>query len=61
MKDASWAKSWSDDFTDFEQWTKAGEPEVYVWGINWSLAYPGFQTIPDSAEAAEWSRRLGKE
>jgi hypothetical protein len=37
------------------------EPESYVWGTNWSLADPGFQAVPDSARAAGWSRRLGKQ
>jgi len=37
------------------------EPESYVWGTNWSLADPGFQAVPDSARAARWSRRLGKQ
>jgi hypothetical protein len=55
-------KSWGDEFTDMERWTNAGEPDGYVWGTNWSLAYPGFRAIDvDSAQAAEWSRRLGKQ
>jgi hypothetical protein len=42
-------------------WTTAKEPEGYVWGTNWSLAYPGIRAIRDSAQAAEWSRKLGKQ
>jgi hypothetical protein len=61
VRDEVWLKSWSDAFTDYQRWTDAGEPDGYVWGTNWSLAYPGFQAVPDSAQAAEWSRRLGKE
>jgi hypothetical protein len=56
-----WPKSWSDEFIEYERWTAAKAPEGYVWGTNWSLAYPGLQAVPDSAQAAEWSRRLGKE
>jgi hypothetical protein len=61
VRDEVWAESWSDDFTDFERWTKVGEPNGYVWGNNWSLAYPGFEAVLDSVEAAEWSGKLGKE
>jgi hypothetical protein len=61
VRDEVWLKSWNDEFTDFGLWTGAGEPDGYVWGTNWSLAYPGFRTVLDSAEAAEWSRRLGKQ
>jgi hypothetical protein len=61
VRDDVWPKSWSDEFTDYERWTSAKEPEGYVWGTNWSLAYPGIRAVRDSATAAEWSRRLGKE
>ena len=61
VSDKVWGKSWSNDFTDYEKWIKRGEPEGYVWGTNWSLAYPGLQATPDSALAAEWSRRLDQE
>ncbi len=26
VKEGVWAESWSDDFTDFERWTKVGGP-----------------------------------
>jgi hypothetical protein len=42
-----------------DQWP--WEPDGYVWGTNWSVAYPGLRAVPDSAQAAEWSRRLGKQ
>ncbi|PYU78350.1 MAG: hypothetical protein DMG50_27850 [Acidobacteria bacterium] len=61
VRDEVWLKSWSDEFTDTERWTSAGEPDGYVWGTNWSVAYPGFRAVLDSAHAAEWSRRLGKQ
>jgi hypothetical protein len=61
VRDEVWLKSWSDEFTDYERWTSAGEPDGYVWGTNWSVAYPGFRAALESAQAAEWSRRLGKQ
>jgi hypothetical protein len=61
VTDQVWPKSWSDEFTDYQRWTGANEPDGYVWGTNWSLAYPGIRAIRDSACAAEWSRRLGKQ
>jgi len=59
VKDDAWAGS--DVFTDYERWTDANEPAGYVWGSNWSLAYPGLVAVPDSGQAAEWSTRLGKQ
>lgn len=61
VRDDVWPKSWSDEFIDYERWTVAQEPEGYVWGTDWSLAYPGLLVVPDSTQAAEWSRRLGRE
>ncbi|WP_148041381.1 YxiG-like protein [Rufibacter immobilis] len=54
-------KSWDDLFTDFETWEKHKEPDGFVWGTNWSLAYPGFEEIKDSEKANDWSKRLGKQ
>jgi len=61
VKDDVWPKSWIDEFTDYGRWTSANEPDGYVWGTTWSLAYPGIRAIRDSVHAAEWSRRLGKQ
>jgi hypothetical protein len=61
VRDEVWQKSWSEEFTVYGRWTGAGEPDGYVWGTNWSLAYPGLLAVPDSAEAANWSKRLGKQ
>jgi hypothetical protein len=58
--DADWLRSWTDEFTDYQRWTDAKEPAGYVWGTNWSLAYPGLRAVIDSEEAARWSGRLGK-
>ena len=56
-----WPKSWGHAFTDYERWTTAKEPDGDVRGTNWSLAYPGIRAIRNSAQAAEWSRKLGKQ
>ncbi len=55
-----WNEAWSDDFIDHECWEAAGEPPGYVFGTNWSNAYPGFAVISGSAGAAEWSLKLGR-
>lgn len=60
VRDDVWQRSWADEFTNYERWSAALEPDGYVWGTNWSLADPGFQSVPESAQAAEWGRRLGK-
>jgi hypothetical protein len=53
-----WQSSWTDEFTNYATWQAAGEPEGYVFGTDWSLAYPGV-TIPDSSPVArDWSERL---
>jgi hypothetical protein len=51
---------WDDCLTDYATWKAAGEPDGYVWGTNWSLAYPGLDTPDDDPVAARWSQRLGK-
>lgn len=55
-----WKRSWSDDFIDYQQWEASGEPEGYVFGTNWSLAYPGFMVLKDSPAAADWASKLDK-
>jgi hypothetical protein len=60
VADDSWAESWGDEFTDYETWLKSGEPGGYVWGSNWSLAYPGIEVPTHSEKAENWSKRLGK-
>lgn len=61
VRDDVWPKSWGDEFLDYERWTKTNEPHGYVWGTNWSDAYPGIRAVHDSVEASEWTRRLGKQ
>jgi hypothetical protein len=54
-----WFRSWLDDFTDYARWKAAGEPDGFVWGTNWSVAYPGLSIIEDSPLAEKWSKRVG--
>ncbi|HKF48130.1 MAG TPA: hypothetical protein VKB38_12285 [Terracidiphilus sp.] len=58
VSDTSWPISWADEFTDYAKWQAAGEPEGYVFGTNWSLAYPGMTILHDTPEAKNWSTRL---
>ncbi|MBS0181460.1 MAG: hypothetical protein JSS39_03610 [Nitrospira sp.] len=58
VTDMSWTRSWDDQFTDYDVWQESGEPEGYVWGVNYMNAYPGAQYLPNSEAATEWSRRL---
>ena len=60
VADKTWARSWSEHFTDYEAWMQAGEPEGYVWGVKFMDAYPGARYLPDSELAADWTRRLGR-
>lgn len=56
----TWLASWSDDFTDYQQWETAGEPDGYVFGTNWSLAYPGFDILDQDTAATSWTLKLGR-
>jgi hypothetical protein len=60
VSDGAWPTSWDERFTDYAKWLAAGEPDGYVWGTNWSLAYPGLEIPDDDPIAARWSERLGK-
>ena len=60
VRDDVWSRSWEAEFTDYAAWQAAGEPDGYVWGTNWSNAYPGLAAVPDSTDAARWTARLGK-
>jgi hypothetical protein len=57
VADEVWRRSWDDVFLDYE---KAVDLDGYVWGTNWSNAYPGLTAPDNDAEALEWARRLGK-
>jgi hypothetical protein len=54
-----WPRSVGDEFTDYEDWLRSGEPEGYVWGVKWQVLYPGMQLLPASDETRQWSERLG--
>ena len=56
--DSVWQTSWADEFTDYAKWQASGEPEGYVFGTDWSLAYPGITILVSSPEAQRWSERL---
>ncbi|HEY8572658.1 hypothetical protein [Phenylobacterium sp.] len=60
VRDDVWPISWDDLFTDYPAWEAAGNPEGYVWGVNWSLAYPGLDAPNQDPLAHQWSERLGK-
>lgn len=55
-----WLRSWDDVLTDYDRWEANGsQPEGYVWGTNWSLAYPGIDLLDDDPAAQRWSTALG--
>jgi hypothetical protein len=60
VADVDWPASWDDYLTNYAAWEAAGKPDGYVWGTNWSLAYPGLDVPDDDPIAARWSQRLGK-
>ncbi|HLW71463.1 MAG TPA: hypothetical protein VKS22_12675 [Candidatus Binataceae bacterium] len=60
VRDDVWPRSWDDLFTDYPAWEREGCPEGYVWGVCWSLAYPGAEYVENSTAARNWSERLGK-
>lgn len=55
-----WVKSLDDVFVDYETWAESGEPEGYVWGVKWSMLYPGMSLVSISEDAAQWSAALGR-
>lgn len=61
VADKTWTCSWGEQFTDYDAWQKVGEPEGYVWGVNYMNVYPGARYLPDSEAAEDWSRRLGRQ
>ncbi len=58
--DRNWVLSWSEAFISWQAYLDAGEPEGYVWGVEWQNAYPGLSYIADSSAAQEWAVRLQK-
>lgn len=60
LPDGLWLTSWDDCLTDYAEWEAAGKPGGFLWGANWSNAYPGLDVPDDDPVAARWSQRLGK-
>jgi len=60
VADEVWQRSWADEFTSYQAWEAAGEPDGYVFGTNWSLAYPGVTAMDEHSDAVSWSRRLNQ-
>jgi hypothetical protein len=60
VSDESWRQSWTEEYTDYHAWERAGAPEGYVWGVEYMDAYPGLTYLQDSPLVQEWSRRLGR-
>jgi hypothetical protein len=58
VSDEVWQTSWTDEFTNYSNWMASGEPEGYVFGTDWSLAYPGIEALASAPEAQCWSERL---
>jgi hypothetical protein len=61
VRDETFQKSWTDEFTDYKKWQESGEPNGYVWGTNWSDAYPGVTAVAHSDLARQWTKRLNHE
>ena len=61
VRDDVWPGSWDDVFTDYAAWQAAGEPPGYVWGVNWSMAYPGLEAVEPSDRAGAWALRVGQD
>lgn len=61
VRDDVWPRSWSDEFLEYQGWLDAGAPGGYVWGTDWSNAYPGITSSDRSKLAEDWTRRLGKD
>lgn len=53
-------EAWDDRLTDYATAYAEGSPEGYVWGTNWSLAYPGIETPDSHPQASHWSDKTGR-
>jgi hypothetical protein len=60
VKDSLWRDSWGDIYIDYSAWQGSGSPAGYVWGVRYSVAYPGAKYVEDSVAAREWETRFGK-
>ena len=55
-----WKEAWTEEFTDHDKWLEAGEPNGFLWGTNWTNAYPGISAVENSELAELWSKRIEK-
>ena len=59
--DDAWLRPWGgDEFTHYSAWLAAGEPQGFIFGTNWSLAYPGISAPAANPDAEAWAKRLGR-
>jgi len=56
----TWKASWTDEFTDYNEWERVGNPEGFVWGTEWANAYPGVKRIQPSEVSETWAQQLGQ-
>jgi hypothetical protein len=56
----AWKRSWTDEFTRYAAWERAGHPDGFVWGVESSDAYPGAHVLATSQRAAAWIERLDR-
>jgi hypothetical protein len=60
VTDSVWRNSWDDVYIDYSVWQNSGSPDGYVWGVCYSVAYPGAKYVEASVTAREWESRFGK-
>ncbi|HUN38746.1 MAG TPA: hypothetical protein VMU81_00505 [Acetobacteraceae bacterium] len=53
-----WVRSWEDVFLDYD---RAVSLDGYIWGTNWSLAYPGLSFPEADPDVVKWSGLLGRQ
>lgn len=56
-----WQQSWTDEFVSYSRWQEAGSPGGFVWGVEFSDAYPGASRVADSTRAVSWTEKLDRE
>ena len=56
-----WSYSWTDDFTTYTGWEAAGSPNGFVWGVEFSDAYPGASRVAESPRAEAWGTKVGRD
>lgn len=56
VSDDAYRRSLDDRLTVYDS---GKDLDGYVWGVNWSMLYPGWDLVPGSSAAASWTDRLG--